>query len=78
VSLVLVMEGPSMAAVCPTCRKPAAPRSENPSAPFCSSRCRQLDLGRWLGEEYRVPDRSLDGEPEQLRPDSAQEDESTR
>ena len=23
--------------------------------PFCSSRCRLVDLGRWLGEEYRIP-----------------------
>jgi uncharacterized protein len=22
--------------------------------PFCSQRCRQVDLGKWLGEEYRV------------------------
>jgi len=72
------MEGPSMAAVCPTCRKPAASRPANPSAPFCSVRCRQVDLGRWLGEEYRVPDRSPDGEPERPGPGSAEEDESTR
>ncbi|HVV86236.1 MAG TPA: DNA gyrase inhibitor YacG [Kofleriaceae bacterium] len=25
--------------------------------PFCSARCQLVDLGRWLGEEYRVPDR---------------------
>lgn len=23
--------------------------------PFCSERCRQIDLGRWLGEEYGLP-----------------------
>jgi endogenous inhibitor of DNA gyrase (YacG/DUF329 family) len=23
--------------------------------PFCSQRCKMADLGRWLGEEYRVP-----------------------
>ncbi len=32
-------------------------RAKNPSFPFCSPRCRAVDLGRWLGEEYRVPDR---------------------
>ncbi len=67
-----------MAAVCPTCRKPAAPWPGNPSAPFCSPRCRQLDLGRWLGEEYRVPQRSLDGEPEPHPPAATEEDESAR
>ena len=41
---------------CSICRKPVAPRAENPAFPFCSKRCRMVDLGRWLGEEYRVPD----------------------
>ncbi|MBM4397761.1 MAG: DNA gyrase inhibitor YacG [Deltaproteobacteria bacterium] len=39
---------------CPICRKPAAPRPGNLSAPFCSERCRRIDLGKWLGEEYRL------------------------
>jgi endogenous inhibitor of DNA gyrase (YacG/DUF329 family) len=42
-------------ASCPICSKPAAPRARNPAAPFCSPRCRQSDLGKWLSEEYRVP-----------------------
>jgi endogenous inhibitor of DNA gyrase (YacG/DUF329 family) len=32
-------------------------------APFCSSRCATLDLGRWLGEGYRLP---LEEEEDQL------------
>jgi endogenous inhibitor of DNA gyrase (YacG/DUF329 family) len=40
---------------CPICKKPAAPRGENPSFPFCSRRCKAVDLGQWLNEEYRVP-----------------------
>jgi endogenous inhibitor of DNA gyrase (YacG/DUF329 family) len=28
--------------------------SEYPDYPFCSKRCRTIDLGRWLGEDYRV------------------------
>jgi uncharacterized protein len=67
-----------MAALCPSCRKPSPPRSRNPSAPFCSPRCRQVDLGRWLGEEYRVPDRSLDGEPELAASRPEEEDEGGR
>ncbi len=43
-----------MPRTCPICRKPVAPRGENRSFPFCSDRCRLLDLGKWLGEEYRV------------------------
>jgi uncharacterized protein len=36
---------------CPTCRKPSDPRFR----PFCSKRCKELDLLRWLNEDYRVP-----------------------
>jgi len=45
-------------AICPICRKqPPAPRAASGSPwPFCSERCRLLDLGKWLGEEYRVAD----------------------
>jgi uncharacterized protein len=32
--------------------------------PFCSERCRLLDLGRWLDEEYRVPAEPVPEEPE--------------
>jgi endogenous inhibitor of DNA gyrase (YacG/DUF329 family) len=44
-----------MMARCPICEQPARPRAENKAAPFCSARCRQIDLGKWLSEEYRVP-----------------------
>jgi uncharacterized protein len=36
---------------CPICRQPAVERYR----PFCSKRCADIDLGRWLGERYRVP-----------------------
>ncbi len=38
---------------CPVCGKPVVP--ENRAVPFCSDRCRFVDLARWLGEEYRIP-----------------------
>jgi uncharacterized protein len=41
---------------CPICRGASAAREQNAAFPFCSERCRLIDLGRWLGEEYRVPD----------------------
>jgi hypothetical protein len=40
-----------MTAACPICARPVVP----PHRPFCSARCRQVDLGRWFGEVYRVP-----------------------
>jgi endogenous inhibitor of DNA gyrase (YacG/DUF329 family) len=36
---------------CPICRKPASPATR----PFCSARCADIDLGRWLTEQYVVP-----------------------
>jgi len=36
---------------CPVCGKPAQERTR----PFCSERCRQIDLDRWRSEAYRVP-----------------------
>jgi endogenous inhibitor of DNA gyrase (YacG/DUF329 family) len=54
---------------CPICRKPALPRTENAAFPFCSARCKLLDLGKWLGEEYRVPGpRPGDGVDEEQGP----------
>lgn len=57
---------------CPICRKPSATRATNPSFPFCSPRCRAVDLGKWLGEEYRVPDRHQDEREDEL-PDTGQD-----
>ncbi|QRO01436.1 DNA gyrase inhibitor YacG [Archangium violaceum] len=54
---------------CSICRKSVAPRAENPAYPFCSKRCRMVDLGRWLGEEYRVPDRQSDEQEDELPAD---------
>jgi endogenous inhibitor of DNA gyrase (YacG/DUF329 family) len=45
------------AAACPICGKRLEGESvaEWPQFPFCSRRCKTIDLGRWLGESYRVP-----------------------
>ena len=40
---------------CPTCRRVSV-KDGNKVFPFCSERCQLIDLGRWLEEEYRVPD----------------------
>jgi endogenous inhibitor of DNA gyrase (YacG/DUF329 family) len=42
-------------AQCPICNKAVAPRAKNSAFPFCSDRCKTVDLGKWLNEEYRVP-----------------------
>jgi endogenous inhibitor of DNA gyrase (YacG/DUF329 family) len=42
---------------CPSCRAPVCKDPARPSKlfPFCSERCHLVDLGRWIGEEYRIP-----------------------
>jgi endogenous inhibitor of DNA gyrase (YacG/DUF329 family) len=49
---------------CPICDKPVERRPANRFFPFCSERCRLIDLGKWLGEEYRVPGRPEENEDE--------------
>lgn len=39
---------------CPHCRTPIQ-WQDNPYRPFCSERCRLLDLESWMSERYRVP-----------------------
>lgn len=39
---------------CPLCGKPAQWSVGNPDRPFCSARCKQIDLGAWASETYRV------------------------
>ena len=43
---------------CPECGKPSSPAT----APFCSPRCRDVDLNRWLSGSYAIPVR--EGEEE--------------
>lgn len=43
---------------CPRCRKPAHYHESNPWRPFCSERCKIIDVAAWADEEFR-----LDGGP---------------
>lgn len=40
---------------CPQCGKEIVYSTDNVWRPFCSQRCKQIDLGAWANEEYRVP-----------------------
>ena len=55
---------------CPNCRAEVKPREENPAFPFCSPRCRAIDLGKWFTGTYRVP-----GKPAPISPPQRDEDE---
>jgi uncharacterized protein len=39
---------------CPICKREFDPAA-SVAVPFCSERCRTIDLGRWLGENYGLP-----------------------
>ncbi len=43
---------------CPICKKESWPKSH----PFCSKRCAEIDLGRWLSGAYFIPSRSENDE----------------
>lgn len=40
---------------CPTCGKDVLWNTDNPWRPFCSERCKLIDLGEWASENYKVP-----------------------
>ncbi len=40
---------------CPYCKKPSIYSESNPYRPFCSERCKMIDLGDWADEKYKVP-----------------------
>ena len=43
-----------MQRICPTCGKLVPSSSESLSFPFCSDRCKMLDLANWLDGNYRI------------------------
>jgi uncharacterized protein len=58
-------------APCPVCGKPLVPDFR----PFCSERCKTIDLGRWLGGDYRIPTEEVPEEGELMDLISEQERE---
>ena len=42
-----------MKIICPICKR-VTTWEENPYRPFCSERCKLIDLGKWVSEEYRI------------------------
>ena len=45
---------------CPICRRPSEPKL----TPFCSKRCADVDLGRWLTAQYVVPGKPQEADDE--------------
>jgi len=40
---------------CPTCGKAVTWGPDSPLRPFCSERCKLIDLGEWAAEGHRIP-----------------------
>jgi endogenous inhibitor of DNA gyrase (YacG/DUF329 family) len=49
---------------CPTCGGDSVYAPSNPWRPFCSERCRQIDLGAWASESFRVEATPPSDDPE--------------
>lgn len=53
-------EGKPREVPCPRCGKAAPWSTGNPWRPFCSERCKMIDLGAWASESYRIPVQEAD------------------
>jgi endogenous inhibitor of DNA gyrase (YacG/DUF329 family) len=54
---------------CPTCNNEVEWGEQAPNRPFCSERCKLIDLGQWAAEEHAIPGKSAEEElmSEQLK-----------
>ena len=44
-----------MTVSCPTCQRPVEWSPASPDRPFCSERCKLIDLGAWASEKHVIP-----------------------
>lgn len=49
------MSSPSRVVKCPACGGASVYGPDNPCRPFCCVRCKNMDLGAWASESFRVP-----------------------
>lgn len=63
---------------CPICGKPVEWQPHNRWRPFCSERCKLIDLGAWATERYRVPVVEDKDRPEEAAPGGADDDSGAR
>ncbi len=45
---------------CPTCKRPVEWSAASPWRPFCSERCKLIDLGAWAAERHAIPGEPVD------------------
>lgn len=61
--------GPERLVTCPGCGGDSVYAPSNPYRPFCSARCKNVDLGAWANEDFRMPAKI---DPEDLLTDDRQ------
>ena len=59
---------------CPTCRREMDWSADNASRPFCSERCRLIDLGAWFTSKHAIPGDAADPEDGEALPANGQRD----
>ncbi len=47
---------------CPTCERPVEWSDKSPWRPFCSERCKLIDLGAWASEQHSIPGSAAEAE----------------
>jgi len=57
---------PAKTVACPTCERPVEWTEASAWRPFCSERCKLIDLGAWISEKHAIP-----GEPMMSADDAA-------
>ncbi|MBI4690741.1 MAG: DNA gyrase inhibitor YacG [Nitrospirae bacterium] len=55
-----------MKITCPICKKTTT-WEENPWRPFCSEKCKLIDLGKWVLEEYKIPGEKTEEEKDETK-----------
>lgn len=62
-AMCLKMNGSSQSLECPICKKAVQWTQAFPFRPFCSQRCKLIDLGEWASESYRFPEKTPSDDP---------------
>ena len=61
---------------CPTCQRPVEWSAAARWRPFCSERCRMIDLGAWMTEQHAIPGEELS--PDVVPPSNDESDDPKR
>jgi endogenous inhibitor of DNA gyrase (YacG/DUF329 family) len=63
---------------CPTCQKPVEWSPASKWRPFCSERCRLIDLGAWMSEQHAIPGEEISNDLPEAPPAPERPDDETR